>query len=948
MTWFSCPRFMRAFLQALAICTGLSPAAADQAHFVVTGEAINPQLQPFTATIDAIGNGHRLTGRGSGFEPRVFRTLLQATEDSEAQISAPAHILSNWDSWQSGLLDGAEVEILRIEGGAFRSVRRDRVAKGGHQSSGWRVLTPRNKVIPAPQTAYEFAWQTHNRPGVPYYFTVRAVDARGRLSAAAQTARVTAPVAFGRTEGQPKNVVTTADVTSEAGRLAAPDNFAATGTPRGTVQLTWEPVPQAAGYVVYRSDTLPSQHGDPHLKLEGSGPAIRAGDLVFVRKIFDKIDRHAVLTHRVWSARSKGLSNGMLPWPDATPAEWALRRHAEDTPVSEPGQTYAQITLDAGESLTLGLYNHAGLDQNWYTVLEPGQRYQLDVWMRGDPSGEARFELTGFYGKGPNRIAPIALPVTEGWQRHNRTFEVPQVHAGRQPGQMQLRLTGPGVFELDNFRIYRADTSFLAFPEDDIIRLQASGMGALRTHSFVKTAQGTYDLEELTNPGGVANTKGGNTLPQTLTQIARVGMDPWLQIEPHFSREEWLGLAEYLAAPFDPERDDAQILPWAAKRAAQGHGPWVHQFDTIFFEIGNETWNRLFRPWVFPEMTDAATGATYTPGAVYGLYQEYVLSILHSSPHWPALENKLAPIIGGWARFTYGADAAAHSPNSPYMTYAGYNGGWDEQTGPATPDPAGFATILANTARTTIPRAERQRRQAAKISRGQQRPLAVGIYEAGPGYVMNGLNNQRVSKEEAAAQEKAMKSVAAATATLDAFLARASRGQVLQNFFTYGSGQRWTSHARWNKGGQVYPPWDLLALFNREALGDLLAVETRSVPTVRLAATRRQDAVKDAPLIATYATRAEDRLVVIVLSRQVPGITIPEGQINPVTLDLPITGAARLNVHAQTGTLSSHNVEAQQSRIVSEQRAVPKTLPRLEIPHLPPGNVLVYVFEGVL
>ena len=60
---------------------------------------------------------------------------------------------------------------------------------------------------------------------------------------------------------------------------------------------------------------------------------------------------------------------------------------------------------------------------------------------------------------------------------------------------------------------------------------------------------------------------------------------------------------------------------------------------------------------------------------------------------------------------------------------------------------------------------------------------------------MNGLNNARVSEAEHRAQEQVMKSLAAGTATLDAFLARAYLGFELQNFFTFGRGELWTSHA---------------------------------------------------------------------------------------------------------------------------------------------------------
>ena len=950
----TCRRAAVAVLALALWASGL--AAQDRAHFVVTDAVVTPDLQPFTATIGAVGNGHRLS-RDSGFEPLVFRTMIQAEAPSADWIVAAPQVISHWDSWRTGALDGAEVEILRIEDGAFRSVRRDRIAEGGHQASGWRRVTPKGRAVDPGQTRYDFAWAGWNRPDAPYHFTVRAVDRRGRLSPPAVHASVTAPDELPRRKPEVTNALVETELSEAEARLAAPADLRATLTEAGTARLTWAPVRGAAGYVVYRADAPPAQHRGHYIALEGPGPAIEAGDLAIIRARFLRADRGERLTNRAWGAGQAGRpfrTRLVRAWSDEPGGgDWHLVPHAPDTPVEAPGETHLRVTLEEGQRLFVGGANHSGTDQTWYPVLDPARTYRMEVWMRGRTTRPVTFEFWGFYGRGEARIDPVRFSVTPDWQKYSLTFRVPEIATGRVPGVMRLRLAGPGQFDIDNFRVYRAETPFLAFLPEDVARLEASGMGALRTHGFIKTGKRTYDLAQITNPGGAANTKGGNTLPQTLDQTARVGMDSWLQIEPHFSRAEWLGLAEYLAAPFDPATDDPAARPWAAKRHEQGHGPWVDRFDRILLEIGNETWNRLFAPWTFPPMTDAATGARYSPGQVYGLYQEYVLAILRESPHWPALAPKLAPVIGGWSGssgwrgFDYGLDAAAVSPNTPFMTHAAYNGGWDEDAGPAKPDAAGLFTVLTHVLQTGLPRAERHRDAAARIGAARGAPLYAGTYEAGPGYAMDGLNNARVSEEEAALQEEAMKSVAAGTATLDAFLMRAAHGQVLQNFFTYSGGRRWTSHARWNRGGQTYPSWDLLALVNREGLGDMLAVETVAAPRVDLPESRRRHAVEDAPLVAAYATRAGDRLTLVVLSRRTPGHPTPGDGTTAVTVELPIAAADSLTRYSQTGDWQSHNVDAQGSRLVAEDLPVPATLPRLEIPALPPGETLVHVFEGV-
>ena len=73
--------------------------------------------------------------------------------------------------------------------------------------------------------------------------------------------------------------------------------------------------------------------------------------------------------------------------------------------------------------------------------------------------------------------------------------------------------------------------------------------------------------------------------------------------------------------------------PWAYKRHSQGHArPWTDAFRRIDFEISNETWNWLFNPWVFEEMTDGKTGRVYNRCEVYGIFQEHVIDCLKASP----------------------------------------------------------------------------------------------------------------------------------------------------------------------------------------------------------------------------------------------------------------------------------------------------------------------------
>jgi hypothetical protein len=71
---------------------------------------------------------------------------------------------------------------------------------------------------------------------------------------------------------------------------------------------------------------------------------------------------------------------------------------------------------------------------------------------------------------------------------------------------------------------------------------------------------------------------------------------------------EWLGLVECPAAPYDPSEDTPEKKPRACRRCSRGRRqPWADAFSEIDFEIGNESRNGPFGPWVFEGMTDGAT-----------------------------------------------------------------------------------------------------------------------------------------------------------------------------------------------------------------------------------------------------------------------------------------------------------------------------------------------------
>ncbi|MCX7819883.1 MAG: hypothetical protein N2652_11870 [Kiritimatiellae bacterium] len=943
------------------------------AVFRITTNLANAGVEAFTATIGPFGNA-LVT---ASFEPAVYRTRLFAAADAPDRVILDATAATAHDTLREGFYDGATVRVYRIVGGRLHIVRRDIVPEGGSAISGWLESgTSRDRLVAANAPEFVHRFDDWNRPGVPYYFTVTAIDVAGRESPCAAAADVVRERTGKRERTAEATSLVRVEFNSDRGSGVsppAPRNLRAVYDPvTDSARLTWQPPPgdvPLAGYRVYRSDLPPQQHRGFFLQLAGGTPSdphayIRRGDWIVVEKTFTTFSRHRHLSNRIWGSHENRLAmpDGVPFYPDEEPGRtWVLEPHRPGAPVADGGATSLRIELQPGAKALFEQYNHAGTGQSWYPVLNPAYTYVVEFWARqhGMTTPRAVFSLKGHYARS---VKPLVFELGGEWQRFRGTFRLPELWTGAGGvGQTSMAFEGPGTVWIDNYRVYADAAPFLDFLPYEYADLKASAISALRTHAFIKTRASTYDMEQFTNPAGViCGVERGNTLPQTLAAMEKAGVRPWLQVEMHMSPEEWLGFVEYIAAPYDPERDTPAEKPWAAKRFAQGRAaPWSDAFDRIYFEISNETWNWLFSPWVFEAMKDGATGHTYNRGEVYGLFQEHVIECLRASPWWEraGLDRKFVFVLGGWAGQNYGTQAAKHSPRSQYLTIAGYLGGWDEGEGPAGSNRAGLFQVLMQPGQSALPRAAQLRAERDALVAAGRPPLAIGTYEAGPGYALSGLNNQPpMSAAEVRAQEETMKSLAGGTATLDTFLARATEDFDLQNFFTFHhGGTHWVSHTAWHVGPLAHPCWMTLALFNREATGDLLQVETLRVPTIDLPKFQRRPAARDVPLAACYATRRGDRLCVFVLSRKVAGYPLESDDgFTPVALELPFTGARQVRLFRMAGDPAAHNLDREQVRI--ETIALPASIVRspfvldaatgADARGLPPAATFLYVFEG--
>lgn len=963
--------------------TNTWPSEADpsvQAHVIVQTEVINPSVLPITATYSEIANGVKLTGDGSGFEPMVFRHRFAPISAGANTYSLSQSDATKSDSWREGLFDGAEVLVCRMVSGNMTNVRLGTVSK--HRASGWvSVMTSASQVSTA--TTFRYKFDTWNKPSASQWFAVATVNSAGDVSAKSTAVTYTTPATI-TSQTSPTNTLGTK---TPSGTTAgtAPTGLAAAAVGDGSiVELTWNAVSGAAGYIVYMSDYNPANHLGYGLDLvNDGGTACLAGDMVIVSKKIYAPSRLTMLTNRVYDVYDeyKFLMQPMLHrggtdtklFPDeVSGATWQLIAHDATPAIAEAGETFCRITLSGGGTARIGLYNHASAEQAFYPVLDPAKTYRFSISMKAGANRTVTFNPDLRTANGSLQALTFPLNVTTSWQTFTVTFSPAAKWAsGAGTAFMRIDLSGDGTIDIDNFRVYEDGTPYLEMLPKWLTRISQSGISALRSHQLVKTRQRSYDLEQYTNPGGVTSATGdtrGQTLVSVLKECKAAGVKPWIQGEFHFKPTEWDGLAEFLFGSSGT---------WATKRAGQGQtGRWVDEFSEILWEPGsNESWNGLFAPWTFPSMTDSVTGTVYSAGTICGKFNRWIIQRLKASPHWTSdLDSKIKFVIGGWGitGSSFSADAAAACPEAHYITIAAYNGGWE--AGAAIPVP-GVGSSYRNTLTYTVQGAE----PAVDFLIAGRNGLQTGSYEAGPGYLLNGLNGAVVTPTDAAGQERVMKSVSAGVATLDVFLQNIQKGMAIQNYFTLAEGEYWTSHASDERGGGTFPAWQAMSLFNVQAGGgDMLRSRVLWKPTTDLAAIINPlnsqvvyPAKPGASDIAAYAFRKGSKVIIFLISRLIPfnALDVSDPLYNASDdgkrtfwVKAPIKSATSLKLYRFDQGYDKHNVTAPTG---GDTRAAVITVTEttLSVPAkpgewvldasmgasggLPPASVYAYVFDGV-
>lgn len=943
-------------LALLSACTATVLCAAEQAapaRFVVTARQLHPDPGAITATV---GPGKALIDMS--FEPMVWRKMFHVNEPGVGRLNCAQ--LDHYDSYAGGYWDRAGVRILRAKAGRIEQVFAGTVKR--YARSDWSGIS--GAMLPPDTTAIEYGIEGWAKHGLNWWFCVRAIDKAGRVSPRSPAVKLLDPDIPDR--ARPAEARWTSpprlDASAAGSAPAAPQGFTASiDAATGLIRMSWQPaVGDIAGYQVERTFCDPTTHEGNFLELDAAGGgdrfASRPGDIVLLTRVATTFDRDA------YSPRLYGTDDARPPEyaPQVGPgrgtfAPWSLVPHPGGLPSDIPdgGRTCLRFTGSAGTTTAIKNYNNAGVDQNWYHVLSPDETWVVEAVVRqeGLSSGTLRFRHEG---EKSSECPPIEWKIDQTWKRVRGEFRVATQQKAGPVGMMLLEIDGPGTVWVDNYRVYEKSAGLTRYLPADAAAIRASGLAAIRTHDTIKTHG--YLLDDLLGHPLMGLTSGREVCTRAnmaglLREFRDMGVSPWMQIEFTMDEAEWDGLVEYLAAPYDPATDSPKTKPWAARRVAHGQlKPYTEVFPRILLEFGNETWN-----WIMPfcmagaTMPDAADPQRiYSPAESYGMLQEYVIRRMRASKWWTkAMQEKTEFVLGGWIANDYGYQAAQMSPSSKHVLIADYNGGWDAGEGPSSDFDSALRKTLMYPGQMGRPNAIRLRGINDAFNAANKRQIAIGTYEAGPGYNLNGLNGVSMTPAMVEFESRVMKSQVGGAATLDCFMNLAEQGAQLQNFFCFGRNRHyWTSHADFRNGGQAYPAWLALSLYNRYATGAQLKVLTAAVPVTSAEAVGRRAASDALPEAAVYATRSGDRLAVMAISRRLDGAI-------PMTLGLPVVAARSVTLHTMSGEPRANNLDSEQVRVVST--TLPAAIAGREFPldaahgapqGLPPAGVLVYVFEG--
>lgn len=643
--------------------------------------------------------------------------------------------------------------------------------------------------------------------------------------------------------------------------------------------------------------------GEEKFILDSKGPAVQQGDVYVVTN--HRLDIHKGLAPNKGKARKQ--ANGLFDeGKQKQGGRFQIDRKGEGyvqwviddtTHCPEGGSTASMKVTVTGEGDEIKGMGHQylrweGKERNF----NPGKEYYCEIWLRQEGIEDGK--VTVQIGDRGTKVCDV----TDKWQKF--TFDLDNTTpVSKGIPYLVVGSTKPGTFWMDNLGVFEKGLEpFALYPmwqealneyRPGIIR-DMSGLGLFTLDNWLSRG---FERKSVWHPDAGVNEgwdQGNTPLPYYLEMCKACGANPYLMTYILPSDEEIDGFVEYLAAPAD--------VGYGKLRAKHGHPkPWTEEFDKIYVECANETWNGTFNPQAFPSQPELAGKVSNrlfqrikaSKWFKKGDFSCVASAFVHSLYRWknPDGSWKMDPKAKAWTlRCTEkcpGLDSIATGPT-------GYIGGWDGSSVVGESDDDLFQANLLYSARLMEPKLEDIDALRAELKKlhGLDE-IEMTMYEAGPGYSLP--SPDKPWREE---EERIGKSLALGVVTLDNFLfVIANNGNL--NFFKLNRGNNWSSH---NMEMQPHSTWLALLLRNKHCTGSLLKVTPGEQNTIDLpeqqmvgldnSGKRRKGVMKamsGIPLTRLYAFKDGNKTNLIFLNR-----SFKESQELKVTLPFKPKAEAKM------------------------------------------------------
>lgn len=853
------------------------------------GPAIPSGSEILGANIASPGNMWLSTGQPITERTQFVTDRLDATKAYLKTDGTLGAGLGNFSSYTSGHWNGGTAQVAVVENGRYKFLGTGVITSTITNTTAATL----GAGVVSTTTTVDVGLSPFYRSGGSVWFSVRAVDGSNLLGERSAWVEYVLPASPTATAGLSN---TTSNISyTEGGVFAAPTGVAAaakSGDADGTVQVTWNAVSGASGYVVYMCQQNPANDAitdeNEYVELVGLGQSIPANAHVILSKI--RLRHPTTFAPRIWGASSANLG---LPFlsnfsPEGEEAGtawyWEAYTDSDSAPSGVDAAYFARLPFAVSNDEYRTVL-HAGNRQSFYKVLTAGNSYQAKILMRSTGAASGTLSIDDV-----DTGSSTSIDLTDEWSWVEVSFSRSATLTS--PGVSYLTLNFTQQVDIAALEVY--DTSL---SKDDLDPLEASyvldGMW-LRDHRQIKPGRKTGHIDDITNSNGFGARK--SSLHSFLRHCEINSLRPWLQLEWHQSPNERRDFIAYMAAPVSSGH------PMALKRQGQGQtAPWVDVFDQIMLEEGNEAWQSgaVSEFWFAPSgLVDQKTREEISRADAHGLICAALTLEMQKSPHWQAFREKTYCMVGGWANSAFGSEAAQKFPEADYTSIAGYSGsGWDIGGSLAGEDGETFTNMLRS--------ASDEQTDATRAAEAAAAGVAFATYEDGPGYFNTGLTGA-----ETVAQEVVNKSRARGTGDLESVIIRMIDGSTLNMYYYLGSGNEWRSHSHVGHQGDMHPPYGL-----RWLVQGFLGPCTVSTLTTSQSPTFGDGRAAIAAYMLTSVADDSNRIVVA-FNRRIdpsqlevsdPDYSATPSGTEPITIDTGLSSATGLEYHANVGGFRDHN-----------------------------------------